>query len=92
MKELATIMRALGQNPSEQDLNEINKMYDRDETGKIEFNDFFHLVQQRMKDLPSEEDLIEAFKVSDKENYGVILADEIAHAISSAGEKCRKKK
>lgn len=90
IKELGTIMRALGQNPSEQDIQDINKIYDRDETGKIEFNDFFHLVQQRMKDPPLEEEMIEAFKLSDKENYGIITADEIAHAMSNAGEKLSK--
>jgi calmodulin len=90
IKELGTIMRALGQNPTEQDIQDINKTYDRDETGKIEFNDFFHLVQQRMKDPPFEEELIEAFKLSDKENYGIITADEIIHVMSNSGEKLNK--
>src|SRR5690606_26455900 len=90
IKELATIMRSMGQNPSEQELQEISKQYDREETGRIEFNEFFHLIQQRMKEPKTEEELIEAFKVFDRDNEGVISAEEMAHALGSAGEKLSK--
>lgn len=90
IKEMASIMRALGQNLTEQELQEIIKIYDRDETGKIEFTEFFHLVHQRMKDPEGEEDLIEAFRLFDRANEGTIPYDDIASAMSNTGEKVTK--
>ena len=50
-KELATVMRSLGQNPTEQELQEIFKMYDKDEKVmdkkmlfEVAFWHFYHLL------------------------------------------------
>jgi calmodulin len=90
IKEMATIMRSLGQTVTESEVNEIYRVYDKDDSGKIEFCDFFHLVQHKFKETPSEEDLIDAFKVSDKDNLGVLPTDELLHLMGSSIEKMSK--
>jgi calmodulin len=89
-KELATVMRSLGQNPTEQEIQEIIKMYDKDESGTIDFNEFFNLIQQKMKDSEQEEELIEAFKVFDREGSGIISRGELEHVMMSVSEKISK--
>ena len=86
IKELTSIMRALGLNPSELDIQEIIKKYDKSESGKIEFSDYFDLIQQKYKEPESEEDLIQALKLSNKEGGGIPVI-EIEHILSNIGEK-----
>ena len=89
-KELTTIMRSLGLNPTENELQEISKNYDRQATGKIEFNEFFNLIQQRLKEPKSEDELIEAFKSFDRDNEGILSTDTMAHLIGNSPEKLEK--
>ena len=86
IRELTSIMRALGLNPSDIDIQEIIKKYDKSESGKIEFNDYFDLIQQRYKEPESEEELIQALKLSNKEGGGIPVI-EIEHILSNIGEK-----
>jgi Ca2+-binding EF-hand superfamily protein len=86
IKELTSIMRALGLNPSDIDIQEIVKRYDKSESGKIEFGDYFDLIQQRYKEPESEEELIHALKLSNKEGGGIPVI-EIEHILSNIGEK-----
>jgi calmodulin len=89
-KEMGSVMRALGQNLTDQEYQDLVKIYDREDTGKIEFTEFFHLAQQRMKEPEGEDELIEAFRLFDRANEGVVPADEIAHAMSNTSEKLSK--
>ena len=89
LKELTSIMRALGLNPTELDIQEIIKKYDKSETGKIEFNDYFDLIQQRFREPESEDELIQALKLSNKEGGGIPVI-EIEHILSNIGEKLNR--
>ena len=44
IKELATVMRSLGHNPTEIELQEMIRIYDRDESGTIDFPEFYELM------------------------------------------------
>jgi calmodulin len=71
-KELGTVMKSLGQTPSEEDIANMIKEVDEDGNGKIDFNEFYSLMQKRMKDTDIEEELMEAFKVFDRDGDGKI--------------------
>ena len=72
-KELGTIMRSLGVNPSDEDLKEIIENFDNDKNNNlIDFNSFLIIMAKRKNDIDKEEDLLEAFRVFDKENNGKI--------------------
>lgn len=86
-KELGTVMRALGQNPTELELQEMISEVDTDGTGTIEFPEFLTMMARKMKDTDSEEEIREAFRVFDKDGNGFISAAELRHVMTNLGEK-----
>ncbi|KAG6512462.1 calmodulin-like [Zingiber officinale] len=86
-KELGTIMRSLGQNPSEAELRDMISEVDADQNGTIDFLEFLNLMTRKIKDADSEEELMEAFKVFDKDSNGFISAQELRHVMANLGEK-----
>ncbi|CAK9154281.1 unnamed protein product [Ilex paraguariensis] len=99
-KELGTVMRSLGQNPTEAELQDMINEVDADQNGTIDFSEFLNLMARKMKgtdsddeleealkDTDSEEELKEAFKVFDKDQNGFISAAELRHVMTNLGEK-----
>eukprot|EP00161_Ancyromonas_sigmoides_P026733 TRINITY_DN9399_c0_g1_i3.p2 TRINITY_DN9399_c0_g1~~TRINITY_DN9399_c0_g1_i3.p2 ORF type:complete len:182 (+),score=105.14 TRINITY_DN9399_c0_g1_i3:2-547(+) len=82
-KELGTVMRSLGQNPTEQELTDMINEVDDDGNGFIDFGEFLLMMARKMKDTDSEEELKEAFKVFDKEGHGFISAAELKHVMTN---------
>ncbi|KAF1898302.1 hypothetical protein Lal_00033068 [Lupinus albus] len=85
-KELGTVMRSLGQNPTEAELKDIINEVDADGSGTIDFPEFLNLMAKKMKDTDSEEELKEAFRAFDKDQNGFISAAELRQ-ITILGEK-----
>merc|ERR1712224_1128057 len=56
-KELGTVMRSLGQNPSESELQDMINEVDADGSGAIDFPEFLNLMAKKMKDTDSEEEI-----------------------------------
>ncbi len=69
-KELGTVMRSLGQTPTEAGLQEMIKEVDANGDGTIDFPEFLNLMAKKMQDTDTEDDLKEAFKVRDDERSG----------------------
>jgi calmodulin len=86
-KELGTVMRSLGQNPTEAELQDMINEVDADGNGTIDFAEFLNLMARKMKDTDSEEELKEAFRVFDKDQNGFISAAELRHVMTNLGEK-----
>ncbi|MCJ1416877.1 hypothetical protein MMC32_003216 [Xylographa parallela] len=92
-KELGTVMRSLGQNPSESELQDMINEVDADNNGTIDFPEFLTMMARKMKDTDSEDEIRvdqnikEAFKVFDRDNNGFISAAELRHVMTSIGEK-----
>ncbi|KAL1808491.1 hypothetical protein ACET3Z_025481 [Daucus carota] len=87
VEELATVIRSLDQNPSEEELQDIITEVDADGNGTIEFVEFFNLMSNKIKEIDVEEELKEAFKVFDKDQNGFISASELRHVMIDLGEK-----
>ncbi|MBA0863258.1 hypothetical protein Goshw_018714 [Gossypium schwendimanii] len=85
-KELGTVMRSLGQNPTEAELQGMINEVDADQNGTIDFPEFLNLIARKMKDTDSEEELKEAFKVFDKDQNGFISAAELRLVMTNLGE------
>ena len=71
-KELGTVMRSLGQNPSEDEIRQIIEEIDEDKSGTIDFKEFLALMARKMEDSDVEDDLLEAFRVFDRDGNGRI--------------------
>merc|ERR1719263_1238782 len=71
-KELGTVMRSLGQNPTEAELADMINEVDADGNGMIDFPEFLTMMARKMKDTDFEEEILEAFKVFDKDGNGMI--------------------
>ena len=50
VKELSTIMRSLGQNPTEEEVAKMMEDADDDNSGEIDFFEFCNLMAKRIKE------------------------------------------
>ncbi|XP_036920547.1 calmodulin-alpha-like [Sturnira hondurensis] len=87
-KELGTVMRSLGQNPTEAELQDMANEVDADDgNDTIDFPEFLTMIARKMKDTDSEEEIREAFRVFDKDGNGYISAAELRHVRTDLTEK-----
>ena len=76
-KELGNVMKTLGQNPTEAELQHMVQEVDADGNGTIDFSEFLTMMARKMKDTDTEEEIREAFRVFDKDGNGFISAAEL---------------
>ncbi|KAH3848236.1 calmodulin-beta-like isoform X1 [Dreissena polymorpha] len=86
-RELGTVMRSLGQNPTEQELRDMINEVDMDGSQTIDFGEFCMMMLKRMNESNEDEELLDAFKVFDKDGNGYITADELKKVMTNLGEK-----
>ncbi|XP_023235063.1 calmodulin, flagellar-like [Centruroides sculpturatus] len=86
-EELGTVMRSLGQTPTQAELHDMIKEVDTDGSGSIEFAEFLTLMAKRTKEADDENEIIEAFRVFDKDGDGLIDAKELRYVMMNLGEK-----
>ena len=70
--ELGIVMRSLGQNPPEAELQELMNKFDANGNGAIDFHEFLTMMAQKMR---------EAFSVFDKDGNGFISGAELRHVV-----------
>jgi len=81
--EVGTVMRALGQSPTEAEVKDIIK----DLPNLVDFEKFKVVMQKNKKDIDAEKEMTEAFKVFDKDGKGVVQTKELRAVLTSMGEK-----
>ncbi|KAJ9185846.1 hypothetical protein P3X46_005433 [Hevea brasiliensis] len=86
-EELATAIKSLEENPTEEELQSMINEVDVNGNGTIEFGEFLNLMARKMKESEAEEELKEAFKVFDKDQDGYISPNELRHVMINLGEK-----
>ncbi|XP_070535871.1 calmodulin-like [Ptychodera flava] len=89
-KDLTTVMRSLGTNPTIVEIKAYLKQYEKAD-GKIHFDDFLVIMHQQLKAEDPTAEILEAFRRTDKQNRGFILAKEFKHIMTSMGEKLTSK-
>ena len=57
IQELGTVMRSLGQNPKDEELNDMINEIDEDGNGTVDFEEFLVMMSKKLKDTDSEEEL-----------------------------------
>ena len=86
-KEIGTVMRVLGHNPTEAELQEIVKSLDQNQNGSVDFPEFMSIMANKRNEGNTEEELLNAFKIFDKDGNGFISASELRNVMTSLGEK-----
>ncbi|XP_064601550.1 calmodulin-beta-like isoform X1 [Liolophura sinensis] len=86
-KELGTVLRSLGQNPTEGELRDMINDVDIDGNGTIEFDEFLRMMAKRQSEVDEQKDITDAFKVFDRNGDGFISASELRHVMTTLGEQ-----
>jgi calmodulin len=86
INELRTVMHALGQNPTEAELQGMLNAVDADGNGVIDFPEFLIMMTRRTSGTHSEEEIREVFSAFDKDGNGFISAAELRHVMANLGE------
>uniref|UniRef100_A0A6G3MLL3 Calmodulin (Trinotate prediction) n=1 Tax=Henneguya salminicola TaxID=69463 RepID=A0A6G3MLL3_HENSL len=86
-KKLGTVMRSIGVNPTEVELQDMINAADSSGSGLINFEQFKSMVGKKILSSNVEEEVREAFKVFDKNGTGFINSGEFCHFLTSLGDK-----
>ncbi|OSX80716.1 hypothetical protein BU14_0033s0060 [Porphyra umbilicalis] len=84
--ELGVVMKGMGQNPTDTELQQMINEVDADGNGKIDFAEFVTLMARKMNNTDKDSEIFEAFKVFDKDGSGKIDATELRNIMMSLGE------
>lgn len=82
-KALVTVMRSLGQNPTEDEIDDLINEVDTDGNGVIDFIEFLEMMSKMTSDV--DETIKEAFFIFDSDGSGAISSDEFREVMQTQG-------
>ena len=83
--DLAAVMRAIGQSPTANELQDMIREVDADGNDTIDFTEFLALMSRQMRQSDIEDELREAFRVFDRDSDGFITPRELSSLLISLG-------
>ena len=86
-KELSTVMRSLGQNPTDAEVQDIINEVDVDGSGSMEFPEFCVMMVKKMSESNTENEVMEAYRVFDKDRDGFITRAELRMIFAALPER-----
>lgn len=90
-KEVGTVLRSLGQSPTEEQIEEMVRKIDENGDGTIDFDEFITLLTKFMNETDEEEELCDLFNVFDKNGSGSISLVELKLMVRDQKEKITEK-
>ena len=80
-------MISMGQNPTDDEINEMMREEDLNQDGLIDFDEFMILMTKNSPEIQTEEEVINAFRVFDKEGNCLIASSELKHIMMTIRDK-----
>jgi len=85
-KELKVAMRALGFEPSKEEIKQIIADADKEGDGNIEFEDFLNLMTLKYSERDPKDEIVKAFKLFDEDDSGRISFKNLKRVAKELGE------
>ena len=86
-KYVGTIMRSLGQSPTESELRDIIVEVDADNSGYMDFSEFLTVMAHHIKEeTDTKDDICTAFKVFDEAGRGTITVSDLRSVLTTLGD------
>ncbi|XP_058046603.1 calmodulin, striated muscle-like [Ahaetulla prasina] len=85
-KEVVTVMRSLGKNPTESEVRSIIGEIEAHKS-KVDFPKFLSMMARRTRNSDTEEEIRAAFRVFDHNGDGYVNTAELRHVLTVVGEK-----
>ncbi|ETE57800.1 Calmodulin, striated muscle, partial [Ophiophagus hannah] len=85
-KEVVTVMRSLGKNPTESEVRSIMGEIEAYKD-KVDFPKFLSFMARRTRHSDTEEEIRAAFRVFDRNGDGYVNTAELRHVLTTVGEK-----
>merc|ERR1719510_2369085 len=86
-KELSTVMRSLGQNPTDAEVQDLINEVDVDGSGALDFSEFCLMMVKKMSESNTDNETQEAYRVFDKEKEGFISRAELRMIFAALPER-----
>merc|ERR1711959_209738 len=87
LSDMGTVLRSLGQNPTEAELQALMDEVDADKSGTIDFEEFVNMMSRTNKSNEQMEDEIKtAFLTFDADGSGFITKDELIETLTTMGD------
>eukprot|EP00831_Metopus_contortus_P036924 TRINITY_DN2913_c0_g2_i1.p1 TRINITY_DN2913_c0_g2~~TRINITY_DN2913_c0_g2_i1.p1 ORF type:complete len:230 (-),score=67.67 TRINITY_DN2913_c0_g2_i1:22-711(-) len=86
-RELKVALRALGFDPTTEDVKKLISNYDLEHSGKIDFFEFLSILIAKISDKDDEEDLTKDFLLFDVDQDGYISIEDLQHVAEDLGEE-----
>ncbi|XP_054842538.1 centrin-2-like [Eublepharis macularius] len=87
VKDLKVSIRALGFEPTKEELKRIVLEVDKEGTGEIGFDAFYSVMTQKMSQTGPKEEILKSFKLFEDSNSGKISFKNLKQIASETGEK-----
>merc|ERR1712006_65788 len=84
--DMGTVLRSLGQNPTEAELAALVEEVDKDKSGTIEFEEFVDLMARTNKTQDQMEEIKNAFLTFDADGSGFIDREELVNVLTTMGD------
>merc|ERR1712179_131970 len=85
-KSLGALLRAIGENPSEAEIQDMMNEVDTSTVGTFKFPNFLAMMARKLDDISAEDEIRESFKVFDAAGKGFINRQELGYVMDNLGE------
>merc|ERR1712080_620602 len=86
-KEMPSLLRALGSNPTQQEVNDIMAEVDVDHNGKMDLGEFIVMMHSQVGSTDTMEEMRIAFRAFDTDGDGKVSKEEFRLCMLNYGEK-----